>query len=246
MILGADKTRLSKRHGATSVTAYRDLGYLPDAVVNYLARLGWSHGDQEIFARPDLVAHFGLEQVGRSPAVFNPEKLEWVNFQWLKSRPPEDLVEALLPVLEPLGLPVPDDRAWLARVVATLQERAKTLAELVEGARFYLTDQFAMDPKATAKHLNAAALPALTDLADELAALSGWDATTLETTFRSVVERHQIGLGKLAQPVRVAVTGGTVSPGIFEVLDVLGRDRSLARLTAGIARIDAACAPAST
>jgi glutamyl-tRNA synthetase len=103
-----------------------------------------------------------------------------------------------------------------------------------------------MDPKATAKHLNAAALPALTDLADELAALSGWDATTLETTFRSVVERHQIGLGKLAQPVRVAVTGGTVSPGIFEVLDVLGRDRSLARLTAGIARIDAACAPAST
>jgi glutamyl-tRNA synthetase len=245
MILGADKTRLSKRHGATSVTTYRDLGYLPAAVVNYLARLGWSHGDQEIFTRDELVAAFGLEQVGRSAAVFNPEKLEWVNFQWLKTAPPDQLVDALVPLLEARGVPVPDDRAWLARVVATLQERAKTLAELADGAHFFLTDEIVLDAAATAKHLRAAVLPALIDLAKELAALSSWDLPAIETAFRNVVERHQLGLGKLAQPVRVAVTGGTVSPGIFEVLDVLGRERSLDRLRAAIARIDTTTAPAS-
>jgi len=244
MILGADKTRLSKRHGATSVTAYRDLGHLPDAVVNYLARLGWSHGDQEIFTRAELVAFFGLEQVGRSAAVFDPEKLEWVNFQWLKAAPPAALAEALLPFLEARELPVPDDRAWLARVVATLQERAKTLAELAEGARFYLCERVDLDPKAAAKHLDEAVRPALADLTERLAALPAWTPDSIEAVFHTVVEERQLKLGKLAQPVRVAVTGGTVSPGIFEVLDVLGRERSLARLASAVAHIDAARAPA--
>jgi glutamyl-tRNA synthetase len=246
MILGADKTRLSKRHGATSVTSYRDLGHLPDAVVNYLARLGWSHGDQEIFTRAELVTLFGLEQVGRSAAVFDPEKLEWVNAQWLKATPPATLADALPPLLEARGLPVPDDRAWLARVVATLQERSRTLAELAEGARFYLREEVDLDPKAAAKHLDDAVRPALVELADRLAALPAWTAGTIEAAFHAVVEGHQLKLGKLAQPVRVAVTGGTVSPGIFEVLDVLGRERSLARLAAAVAHIDTARAPAST
>jgi glutamyl-tRNA synthetase len=121
LILGLDKARLSKRHGATSVTAYRDMGYLPDALVSYLARLGWSHGDQELFTMDELVTHFGLEQVGKSAGVFNPEKLLWVNFQRLKATPPEELARLVVPFLERAGLPVPADAAWLARVVGTLR-----------------------------------------------------------------------------------------------------------------------------
>jgi glutamyl-tRNA synthetase len=178
--------------------------------------------------------------------VFDPEKLEWVNAQWLKATPPATLADALPPLLEARGLPVPDDRAWLARVVATLQERSRTLAELAEGARFYLREEVDLDPKAAAKHLDDAVRPALVELADRLAALPAWTAGTIEAAFHAVVEGHQLKLGKLAQPVRVAVTGGTVSPGIFEVLDVLGRERSLARLAAAVAHIDTARAPAST
>src|SRR5438552_1699908 len=125
-----DRARLSKRHGATSVLAYRDLGYLPDAVVNYLARLGWSHGDQELFTRAELIEHFTLENVGKAAGIFNPEKLEWVNFQYMKAMPPADLAGLVVPFLERAGLPVPADRAWLVRVVETLRERAKPLVEL--------------------------------------------------------------------------------------------------------------------
>src|SRR5206468_8882217 len=137
LILSLDKARLSKRHGAISVLAYRDLGYLPDALVNYLARLGWSHGDQEIFSRAELISHFTLESVGRSAGIFNPEKLEWVNFQYLKATPADELVQLLPPFLERAGLPVPADRTWFRRAVETLRERAKTLVELAEFSRFY-------------------------------------------------------------------------------------------------------------
>jgi len=235
-ILGLDKARLSKRHGATSVLAYRDAGYLPHAMVSYLARLGWSHGDQELFTRDELVTHFTLENVGKSAGIFNPEKLEWVNFQCIKALPASELATLVVPFLERIGLAVPDDRAWLARVVETLRERAKTLVELAEFSRFYLVDTIEPDAKAAAKHLTPAVASALADLITALAALPRWDASAIESAFQRVLERHGMKLGALAQPVRVAVTGGTVSPGIYEVLDVLGRERSLARLRAGAER----------
>ncbi len=237
LILGLDKTRLSKRHGATAVTAYRDMGYLPDALVNYLARLGWSHGDQELFTRAELVEHFSLENVGKSAGIFNPEKLEWVNFQYLKATPPGELARLLVPYLERAGLPVPTDRAWLTRVVETLRERAKTLVELAEFCRFYLVDRVEPDAKAAAKHLTPAIAPALDDLVERLRPLDEWNATTIERAMQETLAAHGLALGKLAQPVRVAVTGGTVSPGIYEVLDVLGRERTLARLDAARTRL---------
>lgn len=230
LILGLDKTRLSKRHGATSVTAYRDMGYLPDAVVNYLARLGWSHGDQEIFTRAELVAQFSGEQLGTSAGVFNPEKLEWVNFQHLKALPGTELAERVAPFLEREGLAVSADRAWLARVCETLRERAKTLVELARLARFYLVDAVDVDPEAAAQHLGRDVAPVLDDLIVRLAAVHPWGPDAIQRAFEAVMAAHGMKLGKLAQPVRVAVTGGTVSPGIFEVLDVLGAARTLARL----------------
>jgi glutamyl-tRNA synthetase len=211
------------------------MGYLPDALVNYLARLGWSHGDQEIFSRDELVTHFTLENAGKSAGIFNPEKLEWVNFQYLKATPAEELARLVVPYLERAELPVPADRAWLARAIETLRERAKTLVELAEFLRFYLVD-VEPEAKAAAKHLAPAIAPALDDVRAELAALPAWDSAAIEGAFQRTLERHALKLGALAQPVRVAVTGGTVSPGIFEVLDVLGRERSLARIHAAFER----------
>ena len=236
-ILGVDKTRLSKRHGATSVLAYREMGYLPDALVNYLARLGWSHGDQELFTRSELITHFSLENVGKAAGIFNPEKVLWVNFQYLKATPAAELAEQVVPFLERAGLPVPTDRAWLTRALETLHERAKTLAELAEFSRFYLVDAIEPEP-AAAKHLRPEIAPALDDLVARLEALPRWEAAIIEAAFQATIAAHQLKLGALAQPVRVAVTGGTVSPGIYEVLDVLGRERSLARLRVARARLD--------
>src|SRR3989475_8836384 len=186
-ILGLDKARLSKRHGATSVLAYREMGYLPDAVVNYLARLGWSHGDQELFRREELIAHFTLENVGKSAGIFNPEKLEWVNFQYMKATPAPALAELVAPFLERAGLPVPADRAWLARVVETLPARAKTLVELAGFFRFFLGDTHTPGPKAAAKQLTPAIAPALADLTQRLAALSRWDTAAIEEIGRAHV-----------------------------------------------------------
>jgi glutamyl-tRNA synthetase len=239
LILGLDKTRLSKRHGATSVMAYRDLGYLPHALVNYLARLGWSHGDQELFTREELIRYFDLESVGKAAGVFNPEKLEWVNFQCMKATPPGELTELLVPFLEQRGLPVPSDRAWLTRVVEQLRERAKTLVELADFCRFYLVEAIEPDAAAAKKHLTPSIAPALSALAERLTAAPRWDATAVEEAFQATIAGFGMKLGTLAQPVRVAITGGTVSPGIFEVLDVLGRERSLARLRAALAQLEA-------
>jgi glutamyl-tRNA synthetase len=206
-------------------------------MVNYLARLGWSHGDQEIFTRAELIQHFTLDQVGTSPGVFNPEKLEWVNFQYMKATSAPELAALVVPFLERAGLPVPTDRAWLARAVETLRERAKTLVELAEFLRFYLVDPVTLDPKAAAKFLRPELAPPLDDLIARLTALPAWDAGAIEGAFTTTLGAHGLKLGALAQPVRVAVTGGTVSPGIFEVLDVLGRERSLARLVAARAHL---------
>ncbi|MGZ8443837.1 MAG: glutamate--tRNA ligase [Candidatus Binatia bacterium] len=239
LILGTDKTRLSKRHGATSVTAYRDMGYFAEAVVNYLVRLAWSHGDQEIFTRQELLEMFSLEHVGKAAGVFNPEKFLWVNFHYLKSKPLSQLAEEVVPYIQAKGYPVLQDRQWLEKMIATLRERARTLVELVEMARYYLDDQIVYDEKAAAKFLTAAAADSMSSLAGKLAALDQFTEANIEQAFTSTLEEHSLKMGELAQPVRVALTGSTVSPGIHAVIAVLGKDRSVARLKHAVERAKA-------
>lgn len=237
MILGPDKTRLSKRHGATSVMAYHEMGYLPEALVNYLVRLGWSHGDQEVFSRDELVKYFSFENVGNAAAVFNPEKLLWLNQQYIMATPPEKLAELVIPFLKKERV-VADgtavDMPWLGRAVKTLQERAKTLVELARSLRYYFSDPADYDAKAKEKFLNEKSLLLLKDLKDALAALDDFTHAGLEPVFKSVVEKHGVKLGALAQPVRVAMTGGAESPGIYDVLEVLGKEATLRRLEKAI------------
>lgn len=240
MILGADKTRLSKRHGATSVMAYKDMGYLPDALINYLVRLGWSYGDQEIFTREELIKYFSFDNVGKSSAVFNPEKLLWLNSQYIIKSNPEDLADMVMPFLENAGIIQRGqiiDRQWLSKAIKTLQERAKTLVELAKSLRYYIAEDIVYDEKAKAKFLNEKSRDLLTELKDALNAVSDFSASSLETIFKAIVEKHGIKLGNLAQPVRVAITGGTESPGIFEVLEVLGRNKTVKRLERAIKSI---------
>jgi len=237
LILGMDKARLSKRHGATSVMAYRDMGYFPEAALNYLVRLGWSHGDQEIFSREELIEKFSLESVGKSAGVFNPEKFLWVNFHYLKTRPLSQLADEIVPFIAAKGYPVPTDKQWLEKMIATLQERAKTLDELVDLARFYLTDDIVIDDKAAKKFLRPEISHALKTLIARLSSAENFEASHIEQAFAAVLQELGLSMTKLAQPVRVALTGSTVSPGIHEVIAVLGKERTLKRLRAAVGRI---------
>ena len=230
LILGTDKARLSKRHGATSVTAYRDMGYFPEAVVNYLVRLAWSFGDQEIFSRQELVEKFTLENVGKSAGVFNPEKFLWVNFQYLKAKTPAQLTDEIVPFIQAKGYPVPQDKAWLEKMIATLQERAKTLAELVDAAHYYLSDDITFDEKAAKKNLTQSAMSPIQKLIENLSALGEFNESSIEQAFTRTLEETGLQMGALAQPVRVALTGSTVSPGIHDVIAVLGKERTIQRL----------------
>jgi len=230
LILGADRAPLSKRHGATAVRSYREQGYLSDALVNFLARLGWASGDQEIFTGAELIEKFRLEDVGKSAGIFNAEKLQWLNFHYLKESSPSRIAQEVKPFIIQKGYSLPADDEWLARAVATLQTRAKTLVELVGLAHFYLSDSVAIDPKAASKVLTPEAHSILERVRTRLAALSVWSERELEQVFTAFMEEEHLTLGQLAQPVRVALTGSTVSPGIFEVLAVLGKERTLARL----------------
>ncbi len=241
MILGHDKTRLSKRHGATSVMAYKEMGYLPDALVNYLARLGWSFGDQEVFTREELVKCFSLEHVGKSAAVFNPEKLLWLNGEYMRKATPGDLSDMVMPLLIEKGIiaagpegPEGINRQWFEKAVASLVERSKNLQQLAEAMRFYLSETVEIDPAAKEKFLNLESLDYLVDIRDALARTAEFTHDNIEKAFREVVERHGQKLARVAQPVRVAVTGGTVSPGIFDVLEIVGRERTLKRLEKAI------------
>jgi len=230
MILGADKTRLSKRHGATSVMAYQEMGYLPQALVNYLVRLGWSYGDQEVFSQQELVEKFSLENVGKSAAVFNTEKLLWLNGLYLRQEKPEMLAERLLPFLEPRGLK-PRSMVWLTEVVKTLQERSKTLGEMADQARFYFRDDWEVDEKAAKKYLTENIKEPLQMLIARLESRSEPDESGLEEIFKEIVTQKGVKLGAIAQPVRIALTGRAVSPGIYEIMRILGRDEVLKRLS---------------
>ncbi len=235
MILGADKTRLSKRHGATSVTAYREMGYLPQAVVNYLVRLGWSHGDQEIFSIEELVRLFDFKDVGATAGVFNPDKMAWVNHEWMKRMTPEQLAVAALPYLQAAGLPAAlDDK--LAHVARVAQERVKTFGEMARQFRyFYLPPE--LDPKAKDKFLTRDSRPVLEAIRDGIASLPTLDTAALERLFQGTAESRGLAIGKVAQPTRVALTGGTASPGIYDVVQILGKPEALKRLDAALRSI---------
>jgi glutamyl-tRNA synthetase len=238
LILGTDKARLSKRHGATSVMSYREMGYLPEAVNNYLVRLGWSHGDDEIFSRDELIAKFSLENVGKSAGVFNPEKFLWLNSHYLRARPLAQLAQDIVPFIEAKGYPVPQDRTWLERMIATLKERAKTLVEIVEQAHYYLSEDIIIDEKAASKFLTREIAAPLNTLTQKLAALDEFTDAAIHKAFTETLDETRLPMGKLAQPVRIAVTGSTVSPGIHDVISILGKERTLRRLTAALLRLN--------
>jgi glutamyl-tRNA synthetase len=237
MILGPDRTRLSKRHGAMSVDAYREMGYLPDALINYLARLGWAYGDQEIFSRKELIEKFSLENVGRAASVFNPEKLLWLNSQYIINSSTERLAELVIPFLIREGIIKEGqelDRVNLLKAIDTLKVRSKTLVELARSLRYYLTEDIEYNEKAKERFLNKDGLPYLIELKERLVSLSDFSASELERIFRSIIQERGIKLGDLAQPVRVAITGGSESPGIFEVLEIIGKERTIRRLEKAI------------
>ena len=241
MILGEDKTRLSKRHGATSVMAYRDMGILPHSLVNYLARLGWSHGDQEIFSTGELIEKFTLENVGKSSGVFNPDKLLWLNQHYIKEANPQELGNLLVPFLEERGIKANGDPR-LPAIVMTLKERVKTLKEMADGALFYFKEDIIYDPKAAEKFLVPSNEELFNILIEKLSGLDEFTEAGIEKVFAGVIEEKGLKLGKLAQPVRVALTGGTVSPGIFEMMAAMGKAMVLKRLKSAVAHLKSAFA----
>jgi glutamyl-tRNA synthetase len=236
MILGPDKTRLSKRHGATSVLAYRDMGYLPHALLNALARLGWSYGDQEKFTREELVEKFSLDNVGKAAGVFNAEKLLDLNAWYIRESADEYLSQAVAPFLRKLGLEDPDPER-LAKAVGTVKPRSKTLQDMAERAAFYFQDTIEYESAGDEKFLTPEVLPWMEDLRTRLGEAPAFDEKSLEKVFQSYLEHHNIPLKRIAQPLRVALTGKTASPGIFEVMDVLGKGEVVKRLDQAIARI---------
>ena len=229
MVLGSDRARLSKRHGAMSVTEYREMGYLPDAVLNYLVRLGWSHGDQEFFTREELIAKFSLEHIGKSAGVFDPNKLQALNADHIQAAAPDALADHLRPFLAARGVTTPDS-AYLRAVIETLQTRSKTLVEMADGALFYFQEKVAYEEKAAQKFLKPAILEPLRLLIAQLDAQAVFTDASIESAFVQTMETAGLKLGKIAQPVRVALTGKTVSPGIFEIIKVLGKAQTLSRL----------------
>jgi glutamyl-tRNA synthetase len=229
MILGPDRGRLSKRHGATSVQAYREQGILPAAMVNYLVRLGWSHGDQEIFTRAELIERFDIKDVSASGAVFDQTKLEWLSQEYIKRSDGARLAALVRPFLAEAGLTAPDD-VRLAAMLETLRERAKTLREMVEVGRFYFERPAGYDEAARAKLLTPAGAERLGMLIKRLQAVELFTAAALEALYRELVAAMGLKLVDLAQLTRLAVTGRTASPPLFDVLALLGRDEVLARL----------------
>ncbi len=234
MILGPNKKRFSKRDGAVATLEYRDMGYLPQALNNYLARLGWSHGDQEIFTIEEMIQHFTLQHVTISAAEFNPKKLEWVNEQWIQNLSPEELVDAFeAALIQENILPEEHDRSRddLLKIIPSLQKRAKTMLEMAHGAEFYFNEEVVFDEAAKAKFLKPEIKPLFEPLISGLEEMQEpLDHDVVEILFKQTVETAGLKLGKLAQPVRVALTGKTASPGIYDVVLLLGKEKTIERL----------------
>jgi len=229
MILGADGAKLSKRHGAVSVLQYRDEGYLPEALLNYLARLGWSHGDQEIFSIEEMIRLFDIADVNKSASAFNAEKLAWLNQQHMMRAVASRLIAPLRWQLQQAGIAAGDDER-LERIALAQRERAKTLKEMAANSAFFFRAPAAYDEKAVRKHAGGEALGLLRAAQAAFERLEDWDAPAIHTAVSAIAAAAGAPLGKLAQPLRLAVCGGTVSPPIDQTLAILGREETLARI----------------
>jgi glutamyl-tRNA synthetase len=229
MILGPDGAKLSKRHGAVSVLQYRDEGFLPEGLLNYLGRLGWSHGDQEIFSLEEMVRLFDIADVNKSASALNPDKMLWTNQQHILRSTPEHLAGHLRPQFELLGVAAADD-AKLEAVARAQQERAKTLREMAENSLFFFREPADYEEKAAKKNLTPETAPLLEAVRGRLAALPEWKAPDIHSVIQAVAEEQGVGMGRVAQPVRVAVCGGSVSPPIDVTLEILGRETTLQRI----------------
>ncbi len=233
MILGEDGKRLSKRHGAVSVMQYQEDGYMPEALLNYLVRLGWSHQDQELFSMEEMQKLFSLEAVNRSGSVFDNKKLDWVSQHYLQNTPKEQLAASLQPYVAAIGVDTsagPD----LGDVADLLRERAKTLIDMADATKYFYVAPAEYDAKASKKQFKAATAPVLSAIADAFDGLDAWNAESIQGAMDSTVEQLDIGFGKLGQPLRLAVTGGTASPGMDQTLALLGKDDVLGRIKAAI------------
>jgi glutamyl-tRNA synthetase len=233
MILGADSQRLSKRHGAVSVLQFREDGYLPEALLNYLLRLGWSHGDQEIFSKQEMIDKFGTEAINKSAAAFDSAKLQWLNQHYLKNIPTPELLARLAWHLDRLGVAVSGPPA-LADVIQPLRERSKTLVEMTESARVFYRDFSTYDEAAAAKYLTPLMADPLLTLRQRFSELPRWTEEAVHEAITHVAAVFDLKLGQLAQPLRVALTGGSVSPPIDTTAWLMGRERSLLRIAKAI------------
>jgi glutamyl-tRNA synthetase len=233
MILGADGAKLSKRHGALGVMEYRAMGFMPEAMLNYLIRLGWSHGDQELFTREEMFRYFDFDHVSASPARFDMEKAYWVNHQYLKATDPAIVAPEFDWHLRKVGVD-PANGPDLKLVIEQQRERCRTLVEMAEKSAFFYGDLAGYNEKDAAKHLKAEGAALLEELAQKLAALTEWTAPALHEAVNGFAEGKGLGLGKVAQPIRVAVVGMAISPPIDQTLFLLGRERTLARLAAAV------------
>lgn len=229
MILDEQGKKLSKRTGAASVVEYRDMGFLPEAVLNYLVRLGWAHGDQEIFSIDEMTAVFDIDDINSAASSMNPGKLLWLNQHYIKTADRKHVARHLSWHMGQLGID-PSQGPELERVVEALAERAKTLVEMAQGARFFYQAPTEYEEKAAKKHVTADILPVLQSLQDKLAALDEWTAAAIHEQVHAVAGEYELGLGKIAQPLRVAVSGSAVSPPIDTTLELLGREQVLARI----------------
>ena len=233
MILGDDGKRMSKRHGAVSVTQYQKDGVLPHAMLNYLARLGWSHGDREIFHLEELTKLFSLEQCQRSGSVFDNTKLLWVNQQHMAFLSEDELGEQLQSVLESREVDISSGPAPV-KLAAVLQDRSQTFAEMADQAIIFYTDSIEFDEKAAKKQLRPVSLPVVTELATRLDAEASWQSDNLKEVINKLAGDLEIGFGKIGQPLRVAITGSGASPDIADTLELIGKERSLKRIAVAI------------
>jgi glutamyl-tRNA synthetase len=236
MILGSDGARLSKRHGAVSVMQFRDDGYLPEALLNYLVRLGWSHGDQEVFSVDEMVEYFELENVNVSASTFNTKKLLWLNHQYIMNSDPAHIARHLSWHIGQLGID-PSEGPVLVEVVKAQRERSQTLVEMAQASAFFYRDFDDYDEKAVKKNFNAEAAEVLAALHQQFAKIEDWQGETLHQVIVDLAEAKALNMGKVAQPLRVAVTGTAVSPAIDVTLTLLGKDKTLSRIQKAIETI---------
>jgi len=236
MILGPDKKKLSKRHGAQSVMEYKKMGYLPQAVINYLVRLGWSYGDQEEFTHEELIEKFNLEAVGRSAAAINPGKLDWLNAQYIKKIELDELVQRIRPFIEAKGYSN-IHLGLLRKAVLSLRERVKTLVEMADLSEFYFCEEIAYDEKAVGKFLNQETIPMFNQVITSLSKESTLEKGNVHRLIQQLSEIRGEPLVKIAQPIRVALTGRSASPPIDEVMEILGKEEVIKRIERAIGKI---------